>query len=488
MNYAALLDRWNAFTMRVRMFIIGGVSLVIIVGIATAFLLHDNRVPLFAKALTADQVTEVDRQLSEWALPFSTTIDNVLVDRNQRNDLLLRLSMVGVPHDPIADVDTELAKIGALTPQPIIDAQTRGALEDDLALALRGVDGIADAHVIIAPATQAFFADDKEHSATASIRLTMLSGHTLSRDAIMGIRSFIANGVSGLEAAHVTVMDDRGMSLGDDEIADSGVAKDAQSRLQSALDNVFGPGETIVRVSADINKTAKSQYEYKNLPGTGAAISKVYTDERLAGHDRAYSKVHGTEDRGSQGIAARSEILPGGISRLTVAVFVDNSLMEQLPEIRELSAATAGIDATRGDVLTVAPVAFHHIISPIVTHGQGTMLLGRALPGLILGMTLVGILLVAMQPLLAILRRNANREILSQTKALEHGVDAASIWRTIHGEPVHVAAAVISQLPTSTAVAVLDMYPEDERREIAERLSRPIAPVLVDIVRVPSHA
>ena len=67
-------------------------------------------------------------------------------------------------------------------------------------------------------------------------------------------------------------------------------------------------------------------------------------------------------------------------------------------------------------------------------------------------------------------------------------MDIAAIWRTIHGEPPHVAAAVISQLPTSIAVAVLDMYPEQERREITERLARPIAPVLVDIVKVPTHA
>jgi flagellar motor switch protein FliG len=104
------------------------------------------------------------------------------------------------------------------------------------------------------------------------------------------------------------------------------------------------------------------------------------------------------------------------------------------------------------------------------------------------GIFIIGLLFILMQPAMTILRRNANREILTQTRALEPGVDIAAIWRTIHGEPAHVAAAVISQLPTSTAVAVLDMYPEQERREITERLARPIAPVLVDIVKVPTNA
>jgi len=489
-NYAALFERWNQFTQQVKILIISGIAVVIIAVVASIFLLHDNRAPLFAKALTADQVTEVDGQLAAWQIPFSTTTDNILVDRTQRNDLLLRLSMVGVPHEPVVGSSDALAKVGAMTPQSVLDIQTRDALGNDISMGLRGVDGIADARVIIAPAKEAFFADDESHDASASVRVMMETGRTLNHDAVMGIRRFVANSVSGLAPEHVTVIDERGMALGDGDVsaAAGSVEKDIQNTVQSALDSTIGTGVTMVRVHADINKTSKQEYEYKNAPISGAPISKVYTDERLAGKDRAYSKVHGDENHGSQGVATRSEIAPGGIERLSVAVMVDDSLTDQIPQIRELVAAAAGINAARGDMLTVAPLAFHHVVAPIITHQQSIQLLSRLIPGVVIGLTIVGVLLVFMQPLLVYLRRNANREILSQTRAIENGVDASAIWRTIHGEPAHVAAAVISQLPTSTAVAVLDMYPEQERRDITERLSRPIAPVLVDIVKVPSHA
>ena len=497
MNYAAILARWNALTNQVKIFIISGIAILIIASISGAFLLRDNRVPLFAKALTADQVTEVDSQLAGWQVPFSTTVDNILIDRSQRSDMLLRLSMVGIPHEPLASSADALSKVGALTPQSVLDIQTRDALANDLAMGLRGVDGISDVRVIIAPEKNAFFVDDQSHGASASVRVSMQSGRTLSPGAVAGIRRFVANGVSGLDADRVTVIDERGTALGDGDsgggggagsAGSNGTEKEIETTVQSALDSTLGTGLTMVRVHADINKTAKQQYEYKNAPISGAPITKTYTDERLAGKDRAYSKVHGNENHGSQGVATRSEIAPGGISRLSVAVFVDDSMIDHIPQIRELVAAAAGIDAARGDMLTVAPLPFHHAVAQIVTHQQSVILLSRFIPGLVIGLTVVGILLVFMQPLLAILRRNANREILSQTRAIEHGVDASAIWRTIHGEPAHVAAAVISQLPTSTAVAVLDMYPEQERREITERLSRPIAPVLVDIVKVPSHA
>ncbi len=39
-------------------------------------------------------------------------------------------------------------------------------------------------------------------------------------------------------------------------------------------------------------------------------------------------------------------------------------------------------------------------------------------------------------------------------------------------EPPHVAAAIISALPTVTATAVLDLYPPDERAAIVRRLAR----------------
>ncbi len=493
MNYAALLERWNSLTQQVKLMILIGLGVIIVAGVASIFLLRDNRMPLFAKTLTADQVSEVDAQLAEWQIPFSATTDNILVDRSQRNDLLLRLSMVGVPHETLTTSADALAKVGALTPQSVLDIQTRDALANDLAMGLRGVDGIADARVIIAPAKEAFFADDQSHDATASVRVTMETGRTLTHDAVWGIRRFIANGVSGLSPEHVTVIDERGTTLGDGDgpvavSGGSGVEKEIEGTVQSALDNALGAGVSIVRVHADINKTSKQEYQYKNVPLTGNAIRRVYTDERLAGKDRAYSKVHANEEHGSQGVATRSEIAPGGIERLSVAVMVDDSVVEQIPQIRELVAAAAGISAARGDMLTVAPLTFHHAATPVLGHQESVLLLARVMPGVIVGLAIIAVLLLLMQPLMAILRRNANRELLSQTRSLEQGVDVGAIWRTISNEPAHVAAAVISQLPTSTAVAVLDLYPEPERRAITERLSRPVAPVLVDIVKVPTRA
>jgi flagellar motor switch protein FliG len=40
------------------------------------------------------------------------------------------------------------------------------------------------------------------------------------------------------------------------------------------------------------------------------------------------------------------------------------------------------------------------------------------------------------------------------------------------GEPPHAAAAIISALPTATAAAVLELYPQHEREAIVKRMQR----------------
>ena len=332
MNYAALLERWNAFTWQVRAAIVGGASLVFIVLLAVGIGMYKTRVsqvPLFAKALTPDQVSEVYKQLSAWQVPFATTVDNVIVDKSLRSDTLIKLSMVGIPHDTIDSSSDSLAKVGAMTPQSVLDMQTRNALASDLELGLRNIDGVADARIIIAPGKEAFFADENSSDATASVRLTLQPGRTLNHDAVEGIRRFVANGVSGLTPEHVTVMDDSGRALGSENEDTANVTNATQKSLQDALDKALGPGMAIVTVHSELNKTARHEYVYKNLPVAGAAIAKVVTDERLAGKDRAYSKVHENDQNGNQGVATRSEILPGGIARLTVGVMIDESLIDE---------------------------------------------------------------------------------------------------------------------------------------------------------------
>ena len=210
---------------------------------------RDTRVALFATPLRGDQLAEVEQRLAAWNVPHATVGDNVRVARAKRGELLLRLSLAGVPQAHLAGSDEALAHVGALTPQAVLEAQTRDALAADLALGLRGLDGVADARVVIAPSSGGVYADEPRRDASASVRVTLAPGARLSARTVAGIKAFVAGGVPALDAERVTVLDDRGLALDADAGDD---AADVQSGLQSALDGAFGAGSTIVRVHREL--------------------------------------------------------------------------------------------------------------------------------------------------------------------------------------------------------------------------------------------
>src|SRR5580658_7241972 len=222
----------------------GLLGLVVFAAVALAWGIdatRDTRVALFATPLYADQLTEVQNRLAGWGVPFAPTADNVRVDPRKRADLLLRLSLAGVPHRHLLTSDEAFATVNALTPQSVLEAQTRDALAADLAQGLRGLDGVADARVIVAPASSGAYADEPARDASASVRITLAPGAHLAPATVAGIRAFVAGGVPGLDADRVTVLDDRGaLDGGSSEPDDESV----QASLQSALDAALGAGAT----------------------------------------------------------------------------------------------------------------------------------------------------------------------------------------------------------------------------------------------------
>ena len=81
------------------------------------FASRDTRVALFATPLRAEQLAEVEQRLAAWNVPYERSATTCASSRAKRGELLLRLSLAGVPHAHLAGSDETLAHVGALTPQ-----------------------------------------------------------------------------------------------------------------------------------------------------------------------------------------------------------------------------------------------------------------------------------------------------------------------------------------------------------------------------------
>jgi len=355
---ARLLTRWSALPRLARL-LAGSVGFAAVAAAIGAVILgHTSRTVLFAQPLHSEQLTEVEERLAGWNVPFTPTADNVVVDTQRRNDLLLRLSLAGVPHDHLFSTGEAIANIGMLTPQSVIDAQTRAGLSGDIESGLRGIDGVDDARVIVAPAKPPAFADESGDEASASVRLRLRAGSQLSHQTVAGIRAFVAASVPELRPSRVTILDDRGVALADD-VRTGDDASDLQRSLQSALDGAFGEGAAIVRVRAEYDGTQYAERDVRRGPVGAQTIAAVRRSESYDAGGKHYRHLEQGEDRGSETHELESRAPPGAIKRVSTAVFVDELRALDLAKVRELAAATVGYDARRGDALAVEAVDFH---------------------------------------------------------------------------------------------------------------------------------
>ncbi len=479
---AVTLARLRALPMPVRLGAAGAIVAALILATFVAFAGRHVRVPLFATALHPEQLTAVQDQLAAWNVPLTPLADNVVVDASRRSGLLLRLSLAGVPHAHVESSGEALANVGVLTPQAVIDAQARSGLAGDIELALRSVDGVDDACVIVAPAQSAEFSDQRARPATASVRLQLHPGAVFSRGAIDGIRQFVAASVAGLDPASVTILDDRGFALGENGGSDD--ARTLEAALQSALDAAFGAGVAIVRVSAEYTHAVSERRDTRHA-ATGDPIQRSAQSETFSGSGKSYSKSTERDDRGEETHESVVRDDAGAIGRISTAVFVDELRGADLAKIRDLAAATVGFDPRRGDRLSVEAVAFHRTLQP--KRDALWMLYGAIVPLLPVLAAIGAIALAARTALPAVAGAFASmleRDAITRTSRAVAGYAPASVRSALSGEPPHAAAAIICALPAATAAAVLELYPPHEREAIVRRMQRAHSSVVPTVEEV----
>lgn len=475
-------QRWNRLAPRERL-IAGFLAAIVVVSIAFVLSLQrDTRVALFAAPLHAEQVADVAERLAEWNEPFAVLPDNVRVEAKRRNGLLLKLSLAGVPRAHLATSTEALEHAGPLTPQSVLDAQQRDGLAGDLAAALRGLSGIEDARVIIAPARDGTFSDEPSHVATASVKLDFRAGSTPTREQLEGVRQFVAAGVPGLEPKRVAVLDDRGNALGETPATGDAEQAQLQTSLQSALDLALGAGAAVVRVRVSYDLRNRERHDVTRRPASASAIATTTADERYKSASKSYAKTNRAVDRGSVTEEERTDTPAGHIERISVAIAVDQSRRFDLAKIRSLAAGTLGLESGRGDSVSVETIAFPR--EPVrphgLTYGAALGLIGTLAPSLVFALAMLAGVRLGAKPAARAVDTLVHRLAVGRATRAVATFAPAHVRGALQNEPPHTAAAIISALPAATATAVLELYPAEERAAIVRRMSRPAAPVVPD--------
>lgn len=261
------------------------------------------------------------------------------------------------------------------------------ALQGELTRTIMAFDEIQSVRVHLALPESGLF-KKAQGRAKASVSLAMKPGKTLGREQVQGIQRLLAASVSEIEAADVTVLDQKGIALSGN-VAETGreeagwqleTKKQVEDyfirKIAGMLDRALGPGQGIVTVDVQLNLDHVKVTTEDVLPAKGKgnepSAAGVIARERQTVRDLAIGRDAGPSAESLKSQAGQNGITnlevdyqsgrrieqvvatPGSIQRMSVGVVVPKALDQaRLDKIREVVAMASGYRKERGDAIAV---------------------------------------------------------------------------------------------------------------------------------------
>lgn len=408
---------WSGMGRWARLASAGGLVLVLAGLVALAFWLGGPRYQPVFTGLSSDDLRAVLVSLRQRNVSFRVDepAGAVYVPESVVHQLRLDLAMEGLPKNSVVGFEVLRETNLGLT-----DFERRAryywALQGELTRTIRSLDGVTDARVHIVIPERSLFVSE-QRPATASVLLSLLPGVTLSREQIRGIVNLVANSVEGLRPENVTVVDARGNVLSDllapegQGPAGVGLAERLQLKrayerelersLQATLERIWGEGRVVARVTAELNFDTREERHEIFSPvvngRSGIIRSEQRTEESFAGEGQVPAGVPGISSNvpgyvQPTGLPAgptqfqrvetitnyevnrverRVVTAPGGIERISVAVWADADLDPvERQRAEQLVASAMGLKPERGDQVSVESIRFARVAAPPISEAQ----------------------------------------------------------------------------------------------------------------------
>src|SRR5262245_23730796 len=165
------------------------------------------------------------------------------------------------------------------------------AVQGELARTISQLDEIESARVMIVLPENRLLLDKDKHP-TASVFVRVRGSSQLQPQAINSIRFLVANSVEGLKPNNVSIVDNLGNVLSENTDNDSltglsttqltarrNLEQYLAKKAQDMLEKVLGPGQAVVRVSAEINFDTLTRTEEKFDPDGQVVRTQTKGDE-----------------------------------------------------------------------------------------------------------------------------------------------------------------------------------------------------------------
>jgi flagellar M-ring protein FliF len=368
------------------------------------------------KVVASDMMSVLDAE----HVPYRIHPDSgqVMVPTGQLGKVRMLLAAKGVTAQLPAGLELMDKNDPLGVSQFVQDVRFRRGLEGELAQSIQTLDAIASARVHLAIAKSSSFVASDGDKSSASVVVAVKPGHTLSNEQIAAIVNMVSGSVAGLAPARVSLVDQNGNYLssrvdlteGFDGAAQGDAAAkryqdEARANVAGLLGPVLGADNFKVSVTADVDndKIEETQEKYGEapkvtseamreemeksrmalgVPGTlsnrppvaanppadpNAAANGAAADPNAKADDGSARKNATTRQYAYDRAITQIKRSRGRLKKLSVAVVLNNAKAAtpksgwtpaEIANIDKILRGGLGIDATRGDVLTVSSLSF----------------------------------------------------------------------------------------------------------------------------------
>lgn len=296
-------------------------------------------------------------------------------------------------------------------------ARFNHALEEELVHTIRFIRSVRDARVHLSiPQQTSFLRSSKKPS--ASVMLNLMDGQVPGSTQLAGIVHLVASSVAGLDPENVSIIDQNGNLLsqkGESDYEQSAehlriirnIEQDYTDKIIDILSPVVGLDNVRAQVSADIDFTSIETTEESFNPNTIAVRSEQIQEESSQANNQAgpgalsatppnanpanaeqtqgesgQSRINTTRNYEVDHSVSHTRMVPGTISRLSVAVLVDLAATttgavegdpadaaavpgaaedERIQRLTQLVRDSIGFNAARGDSVNIINERFSPI-------------------------------------------------------------------------------------------------------------------------------
>ncbi|MEM9421025.1 MAG: flagellar basal-body MS-ring/collar protein FliF [Pseudomonadota bacterium] len=368
---------------------------------------------LLYAGVDASTAGEIVTKLDAEAVAYKVEGERIYVEAPSRDRLRLTLAQEGLPRQSITGYELLDDLSGFSTTSDMFSAAYWRAKEGELTRTLLQMPGIRAARVHIGADQRSPF---ERNRAPRSASVTVTAPAGLSSSQVKAIQHMTALSVSNMRPDSVAVIDtNRGLlTNGGDDANMAGLDEDKRaSSLEATLIRLVearvGPGNARVSVSMQVSRQREAISEQLVDPDTAVVTSRSRSESREnetgretattvasdlpdgdanAGADESTSERTETREEVAYAVTTRDrtiERLPGEIERLTIAVLLDHlpalegeeatrpRPAEEITALKELIETAAGVDAARGDKVTIQSLAFERPVIEDIAEEPATV-------------------------------------------------------------------------------------------------------------------